>query len=61
MGKCSMPPKLTPKRAAEENLTETPMSEKAKWNEFITEAFLIVCIEEIAAENRPHTHFNKED
>ena len=54
-----MPPKLIPRRAKEENPIERPMPKKAKWNELTTKAFLTVCVEEVAARNRPYAHFNK--
>ncbi|KAI9070907.1 hypothetical protein K1719_047128 [Acacia pycnantha] len=40
------------------NVSES--SSKARWNDSNTETFLKVCVEEVEAGNRPHTHFIKD-
>ncbi|KAI9081834.1 hypothetical protein K1719_036096 [Acacia pycnantha] len=40
------------------NVSES--SANVRWNDSNTETFLKVCVEEIEAGNRPHTHFNKD-
>ncbi|KAF7820637.1 L10-interacting MYB domain-containing protein-like [Senna tora] len=39
---------------------EGDATEKAKWEDKNTKEFLKVCVEEIAAGNRPHAHFTRE-
>ncbi|KAI9072544.1 hypothetical protein K1719_045503 [Acacia pycnantha] len=40
------------------NVSES--SAKVRWNDSNTETFLKVCVEEVVAGNRPHTHFIKD-
>ncbi|KAF7833146.1 L10-interacting MYB domain-containing protein [Senna tora] len=35
-------------------------TEKAKWDDRNTKIFLKVCVEEVLAGNRPHSHFTKD-
>ncbi|XP_061342504.1 uncharacterized protein LOC133288704 [Gastrolobium bilobum] len=49
---------MASKLAQSENVSDN--HGKAKWTDTNTETFLKICVEEIEAGNRPHTHFNKD-
>ncbi|XP_020960672.1 uncharacterized protein LOC107605295 isoform X3 [Arachis ipaensis] len=53
----SIPLEVTHRRAPQEN---QPIPDNDKWDDFTIGVFLEVCIQEIAAGNRPHDDFNKE-
>ncbi|KAH7670508.1 Myb/SANT-like domain-containing protein, partial [Dioscorea alata] len=61
-----MASKLAPKRAAcgtdvsDENIIVPESIPKARWDDIKTESLLKICVEEVQAGNRPHTHFTKE-
>ena len=58
LDKHSMPPELIPRRGIQE---KQPTSENDKWDDYTTGVFLEVCVEEIAARNRPYAYFNEEE
>ncbi|XP_057742299.1 uncharacterized protein LOC130960832 isoform X2 [Arachis stenosperma] len=53
----SIPLEVTHRRATQEN---QPIPDNDKWDDFTIGVFLEVCVQEIAAGNRPHDDFNKE-
>ena len=65
-----MPPKQVSKRPTQKNPYEVDnnvdgegegtKNDHAKWSDPDTEVFLKVCVEEINAGNRPHSHFTRE-
>ncbi|XP_039146826.1 L10-interacting MYB domain-containing protein-like [Dioscorea cayenensis subsp. rotundata] len=61
-----MASKLAPKRAAggtyvsDANAVVSETVPKARWDDIKTESLLKICVEEVQAGNRPHTHFTKE-
>ncbi|XP_039130861.1 L10-interacting MYB domain-containing protein-like [Dioscorea cayenensis subsp. rotundata] len=61
-----MASKLAPKRAAggtdvsDGNSVVSKTIPKGRWNDIKTESLLKICVEEVQAGNRPHTHFTKE-
>ena len=61
-----MAPKLIPRRGGQANIENDDVINdgehetiKAKWEDWNTEIFLTICVEEIQAGNRPHKHYNK--
>ncbi|KAH7673874.1 Myb/SANT-like domain-containing protein [Dioscorea alata] len=61
-----MASKLAPKRAtsgtdvSDGNVIISESIPKARWDDIKTESLLKICVEEVQAGNRPHTHFTKE-
>ncbi|XP_039123327.1 L10-interacting MYB domain-containing protein-like [Dioscorea cayenensis subsp. rotundata] len=61
-----MTSKLAPKRAAggtdvsDGNVVVSETIPKARWDDIKTKSLLKICVEEVQAGNRPHTHFTKE-
>ncbi|KAH7658116.1 hypothetical protein IHE45_17G065200 [Dioscorea alata] len=61
-----MASKLAPKRAedgtdiSDGNVIVSETIPKARWDDIKTESLLKICVEEVQAGNRPHTHFTKE-
>ncbi|KAJ0961465.1 hypothetical protein J5N97_000083 [Dioscorea zingiberensis] len=58
--------KLAPKKSvqgtntSDGNVEKCDNIAKARWDDTKTEIFLKICVEEVQASNRPHTHFTKE-